>query len=525
MKYKEKKKLIRSYKLKNHSNKGKLQKLENVFVEYRKTAIKIAKKQWKYFFLSKEEANFDKNMDIKLLDSKLSARYKQTCQYQVVGILDSFLSNIQTEFKEYVIKSSISDEIKRDLFTINLNKEWLKNSAIMVSNIYNNKNKIDEYRTIRYETVKLARKIFKHLLLTKNSKPYFGNINMALDSKVARVEKKKTSGKDVAKKYDFWLHISTLEAGKIIKIPLSTNQYFESKNGIVKNFLQVNQNNITKELSFSPMKEIPNLIDTYKNNVINETIAIDLGLRNLFATNYGDLIGRNFIDKLYDYDKKITKLASELQKHKIKLNKNLRYRKLVNKIKNYLKNEINRCLNTIIKIHNPLKIIMERLDFKSPALNKRMNRILSKFGKGILTKRLENLEELYGIEIVYINPAYTSQECPSCGNVDKRNRTSQKNHCCTFCGKISNADVTGGKNIDNRSSMVNVSKKSNNSNLDVTGIYVPRKKILDVLLTRFIERSLRHYSLPNFRNRTQDNKYLAEHDFYQKNVVEKLAII
>jgi putative transposase len=520
MKHKRKNKLIRSYKLKNHSNKGKLQKLEKVYVEYRKTAIKIAKKQWNYFFLSEEEAVFDKNIDIKSLDSKLSARYKQTCQYQVVGVLDSFLSNIQTEFKEYVIKSSISDEIKRDLFTINLNKEWLKNSALMVSNL-----KLNEYRTIRYETVKIARKIFKHLILKKNSKPYFGNINMALDSKVAKVESKKTTGKDVAKKYDFWLHISTLEAGKIIKIPLSTNPYFESKKGNIKNFLQVNYDKNEKEFSFSLMKEIPNLIDTYKNNVKNETIAIDLGLRNLFATNYGDLIGRNFIDKLYDYDKKITKLASELQKHKIKLNQNKRYRKVVNKIKNYLKNEINRCINTVIRIHNPLKIIMEKLDFKSPALNKRMNRLLSKFGKGILTERLKNLEELYGIEIVYINPAYTSQECPSCGNVDKRNRNSQKNHCCTFCGKISNADVIGGKNIDHRSSMVNVSKKSNTSNLDITGIYVPRKKILDVLLTRFIERSIRHYSLSNFRNRTQDNKYLAEHDFYQKNVVEKLAIV
>jgi putative transposase len=522
MKNKRKNKLIRSYKLKNHSNKGKLQKLEKVYVEYRKTAIKIAKKQWNSFFLSEDEAVFDKNMDIKSLDSKLSARYKQTCQYQVVGILDSFLSNIQTEFKEYVIKSSISDEIKRDLFTINLNKEWLKNSAIIVSNIYSNKNKKDEHRTIRYETVKLSRKIFKHLILKKNSKPYFGNINMALDSKVARVESKKTTGKDVAKKYDFWLHISTLEAGKIIKIPLSTNPYFEGKKGNIKNFLQVNYDKNEKEFSFSLMKEIPNLTDAYKNNVKNETISIDLGLRNLFATNYGDLIGRNFIDKLYGYDKKITKLASELQKHKIKLNSNLRYRKLVNKIKNYLKNEINRCINTVIKIHNPLKIIMEKLDFKSPALNKRMNRILSKFGKGILTERLKNLEELYGIEIVYINPAYTSQECPSCGNVDKRNRMSQKKHVCTFCKKISNADVTGGKNISSRSSTVKFNKQTY---IDITGIYVPRKKILDVLLTRFIERSIRHYSLPNFRNRTKDNKYLEEHDFYQKNVVEKLAII
>jgi putative transposase len=34
-------------------------------------------------------------------------------------------------------------------------------------------------------------------------------------------------------------------------------------------------------------------------------IAIDLGLRNLFATDKGDLIGRNFIEYLSKIDKKI----------------------------------------------------------------------------------------------------------------------------------------------------------------------------------------------------------------------------
>lgn len=39
------------------------------------------------------------------------------------------------------------------------------------------------------------------------------------------------------------------------------------------------------------------------------------------------------------------------------------------------------------------------------------------------------------LEIVELNPAYTSQECYSCGYVDKSNRQSQSEFKCKCCGK------------------------------------------------------------------------------------------
>ena len=49
-----------------------------------------------------------------------------------------------------------------------------------------------------------------------------------------------------------------------------------------------------------------------------------------------------------------------------------------------------------------------------------------------------------------VNPAYTSQECPSCGYVSKNNRTGIKFHCRS-CGRKSHADVVGGINLLGRS--------------------------------------------------------------------------
>ena len=80
-------------------------------------------------------------------------------------------------------------------------------------------------------------------------------------------------------------------------------------------------------------------------------IAIDLGLRNLFATDRGDLIGRNFIDYLTKADEKI------------------------------------------VKLYKPKEIVIERLNFQSPKLSKKLNRLIQNFGKSIIRKKLETLKE------------------------------------------------------------------------------------------------------------------------------------
>jgi len=76
--------IIGAYKYKHFGNKGKVDKILSVLKEYRKTAKDIAKIQWNLFF---RQGNFNEYNDVKNIKSKLSERYKQTCQSQVVSIL------------------------------------------------------------------------------------------------------------------------------------------------------------------------------------------------------------------------------------------------------------------------------------------------------------------------------------------------------------------------------------------------------------------------------------------------------
>ena len=52
-----------------------------------------------------------------------------------------------------------------------------------------------------------------------------------------------------------------------------------------------------------------------------------------------------------------------------------------------------------------------------------------------------------GIEVRFINPAYTSQKCHKCGHTHKDNRKTQARFECTECGTKLNADHNGAINI------------------------------------------------------------------------------
>lgn len=54
-----------------------------------------------------------------------------------------------------------------------------------------------------------------------------------------------------------------------------------------------------------------------------------------------------------------------------------------------------------------------------------------------------------GIEVITVNPAYTSQKCSVCGHTSSDNRKTQAEFVCQCCGHKENADVNAARNIAN----------------------------------------------------------------------------
>jgi transposase len=84
----------------------------------------------------------------------------------------------------------------------------------------------------------------------------------------------------------------------------------------------------------------------------------------------------------------------------------------------------------------------------SPGRNVRakagLNRGILRSGWGLLVRRLE--DKAPG-RVEKISPAFTSQRCSACGQVDRRSRESQAVFRCTACRYACHADVNAARNI------------------------------------------------------------------------------
>jgi putative transposase len=74
----------------------------------------------------------------------------------------------------------------------------------------------------------------------------------------------------------------------------------------------------------------------------------------------------------------------------------------------------------------------------------RLNRGILRSGWGLLVRRLE--DKAPG-RVEKIRPAFTSQRCSACGQVDPKSRESQAVFRCTACGYACHADVNAAINI------------------------------------------------------------------------------
>ncbi|QDN93782.1 IS200/IS605 family element transposase accessory protein TnpB [Streptomyces sp. RLB3-17] len=59
-----------------------------------------------------------------------------------------------------------------------------------------------------------------------------------------------------------------------------------------------------------------------------------------------------------------------------------------------------------------------------------------------------------GVPVVFVDPAYTSQQCCECGHIDKKNRASQALFTCRNCGVVAHADRNASHNIARRGEAV-----------------------------------------------------------------------
>ena len=452
--------IYRTDLLPHRMNTGKAAKVRALLSAWRSVAVAQASEQWRLVF-TMGRPNKKHNVSRTGYDV-LGTSYGQMVRWQVVGQIESWLSNRANDFRDLVHRSSLAPEIKHQLHFINRWQAWYQPTPLVMK----------DGTEIPAETRKLARTIFRHLR-NRHRKPNLARASMLIDQRCITAA---PANRAIA--FPLWARLSTLEKGKRIEVPLTSHAHFEKRQGNRAASVQVVERD--GKLAFGLMTDIAGACsvsrEAYRPKV--EAIGLDLGLKTLFATDRGDLLGQGWLARLQEYDRKITRLAKYRQRHGKKV-RSERYKRYVAQLHGYVRSEIGRILNRLVETHAPAEIVIERLRFQNSNLSKRLNRILSKFGKNEIARKLKDLEEHFGIVTTEVSPAYTSQEDSACGYVDKLNRPRQAAFCCRWCGSKRHADVNAARNVLARRSC------------GETHSWRPKQAILADLVSQFNERHTR----------------------------------
>jgi len=97
-------------------------------------------------------------------------------------------------------------------------------------------------------------------------------------------------------------------------------------------------------------------------------------------------------------------------------------------------------------VQNYGTIALEDLNLSFLLRNGSLARHAHDVGLGIFYKLLDYKAMEAGVEIVKVNPAYTSQVCSECGCIVEK-KLSEREHCCPHCGFTADRDVNAALNI------------------------------------------------------------------------------
>ncbi|WP_406940989.1 RNA-guided endonuclease InsQ/TnpB family protein [Arsenophonus sp.] len=176
-----------------------------------------------------------------------------------------------------------------------------------------------------------------------------------------------------------------------------------------------------------------------------ETMGIDVGENTLAAHSLGKLFGgeklRDKRDRHLSLRRRLQSNGSQSAKQKLRQvsGKENRRVKQVN-------HETSKAIVAAAKEANIGTIVMEDLTHIRDRIKagKRVRARLHRWAWRQLQTFVEYKAQATGIQVKYVNPAYSSQTCSCCGCIGKRNKHRFE---CPHCGLLAHSDLNASRNL------------------------------------------------------------------------------
>ena len=429
----------------------------------------------------------------KLEELKLRKNYKSYKNESYESDLSTLISYIckQISYSDYVPNKSISrKQLEKDLIDTELQTKkiftYLENKA----------NNATSANSMYKKWMELITKFSYERILTLCIKKYLNVLNRKVTFKKLTITHQNTIsslktqiGLVNLKKFNAFLNFNIPKQGEIaLLFRYNQNYHMDLKD------LMISNTNKTSDLKKYPtgykqtqfkftinVDTLYNQINIYyvlektsKNSAIytkfdsesiqnyNNCIGVDVNIKNnILALSDGKTFKANksLIKKCIRFDnaRKRCQKNKDLNHNPKPYGKEMLYRQKKNnrRSKWYLEQLVNGFLDYCQeKGYN--HIVMENLNLKenkSEAKNKdgiNYNRVASLLRLNNIKHVIKRLANKRDIAVSWVNPKYTSQQCPICGHINKDNRITQEVFCCENCFHNNNADINAAINIKNR---------------------------------------------------------------------------
>ena len=189
-----------------------------------------------------------------------------------------------------------------------------------------------------------------------------------------------------------------------------------------------------------------------RHQKVHTPVGIDRGIRILAAAR---IIGSPPLiisgGNLRNYRHRMMRLRDRLQAKGTRAARRV-LRRLRGRAKRFVL-DVCRCaakkiVQFALQTSNPVLVFesLEGIRKRVRPFTRQSRRDLHTWSFRILLSAIRNLAEEFGIPVIFVNPAYTSQMCPRCKSISRSHR-QQNNYFCKMCRYQNNADVVAATNI------------------------------------------------------------------------------
>ena len=260
------------------------------------------------------------------------------------------------------------------------------------------------------------------------TRPTHQGRTMSVSSTIAELQEPKTEDSE----FDAWLHLSSIGNRTIIDLPIRFHKHY---NELAERGKRLNSYVITPDYVQFTFE-----VETGPKKAEGKAVGLDTGMKKLASLSDGTFFG--------------TEMWSLLEKlDRCKYGSN-GYRR----VKRHIKQRMDECAKEVFRSTPNLSLLvvekLQNLNYKLKQrrrLCSKMRRFIGSWAWRYWLDRLQMLCEENRVRFRSVWPAYTSQTCPACGLVDKRNRKGEMFRCqnpeCDYAG---DADSVASENILNR---------------------------------------------------------------------------